>query len=66
MKIEKRKMSKITQIASFFCVCGCKRLVLSQKEEHDGPVAVAHCYKCNIELEHASDITSLKQKLKLD
>ena len=66
MKTVKRKVGKITQVAPFFCVCGCKRLVLSLKKEHDGPVAVAQCYKCDIELEHASDIASLKRKLMLE
>lgn len=55
----------ITLRATSYCVCGCKRLVLRREEDHDGPVCVARCYKCDIELEHASDFDSLKRKLEL-
>ena len=66
MKMIKRKVDKITRIAPFFCVCGCKRLVMQmEQEEQDGSIAVATCFKCGLELEHASDIESLKRKLSL-
>ena len=66
MKTLKKRSVKSTQISPFFCVCGCKRLVLriGITEELDGPIAIAVCYKCGIELEHASDLNSLRHKLK--
>jgi len=66
MKTIKQRTDRSTQIAPSFCVCGCKRLVLQMEDDDQGgPIAVARCYKCNMEIEHASTIASLKRKLKL-
>lgn len=65
MKTIKKRSDKITRIASFYCMCNCKRLVLKEVSEDGYLMAVAVCYKCDMEIEHASDLSSLKRKLKL-
>lgn len=65
MKTIKKRFDKITLRAHSLCICGCKRLVILKDDEDGELVYVAKCFKCDIELEHASTLNSLKQKLKL-